>query len=501
MVTNPEDPAVTGANRTLLGHPPGVGVLVALKAWELFSYQGMRAFLVFYLIGTFALSDAQASVIFGSYAALVLALAVLGGVVADRWLGRHEPMVLGASIIMSGHLCLALETVLAGLGALNQSAQFQVFCLGLSLIAVGTGLLKPNVLNLLGALYRRDDPLRERGFYAYYIGVNIGAFAAPIVCGYLGTHYGWGWGFAAAAIGMALGLTTLLLGRRWVQPVDTIVHAGKRRSRLVIYPGILVTVGVTSFLIQHGVALGILLLACLLLSAIYFAAQSRRDDGVRDPALLLRLLALMAAPFTFSILFEQFSLSINLFNDRIIDRSFMGHEIAAPQLLSLNAFFVLLFLPLLGAAWSALGRRGREPATSSKFALGFASIATGFLLLATATGLVDPGTRIPIAFVVVAYFLITMGELCISPLAYATVGQIVPASLQGIAMGMLLLAFALGNLGASWLATAAAIPVGTSDVGMRALYAEFFMIPTVAALVAAGLCLAARHWLNPPSAR
>jgi len=482
-------------NARWLGHPAGAGVLVGLKTWELFSYQGMRAFLVFYLIGSFALSDSEAALIFGSYSALVLALSVLGGVVADRWLGPREPMTIGALMIMSGHICLAGENVLVELRLLDPAMAFQVFCLGLGLIAVGTGLLKPNVLNLLGALYRRDDPQRERGYYFYYIGVNIGSFAAPLVCGYLAERYGWGWGFAAAAIGMAAGLVVLFLGRRYLNPVEPHGTGATRGSRLLIYLGVLAAVGASSFLIQNGVALGVLLIASLVASAAYFAVQSSRES--KSP-LLASLLMLMAVPMSYSMLFEQFSLSINLFVDRHVSDELYGIAVSAPQLLSLNAFFVLMFLPLLSAVWAYLGRRGLEPKSSVKFAIGFGFIGSGFLVLVGSTILTPPGAQILMGFVAMAYFLITMGEICIAPLAFASVGQLIPQRLQGVAMGMLFLAFALGNLGASWLATAAAIPAGMIQAESRAIYADFFLKPAFIALFAIPLCLLAGRWLNYP---
>ncbi len=479
-----------------MSHPRGVPVLVGLKVWELFSYQGMRAFLVFYLIGAFSLTDANASMIFGAYAALVLALSVMGGVLSDRWLGPREPMTAGALLIMTGHLCLALESFLAARQSLEPARLFQVFCGGLACISVGTGLLKPNVLNLLGALYRADDPKRERGFYLYYMGVNVGSFAAPLLCGYLGAHFGWGWGFAAAAFGMATGLLVLLVGRRHLDGVVALPSPVPWSRRVVIYAGIVLMVAVSSYLIQHGVALGLLLVVGIGSSAVYFLWRARAHPSGRGGQMLARLLALMAVPLTYSVLFEQFSLSINLFIDRLVDRQVGVFTVAAPQLLSLNAFFVLTFLPLLGGCWAVLGRRGREPATSRKFALGFGFIAAGFWLLSSASGLAGVGGKVAMLYVVLAYLLITLGELCIAPLSYATVGRIVPVGLQGLAMGMLLLAFALGNLGASWLAMAASIPNGMLAAASGEVYGHFFMVPATIALIAVPACLAASRLLD-----
>lgn len=485
-----------------LNHPRGLAVLVALKVWELFSYQGMRAFLVLYLIATFALGDAEAAVLFGSYASLVLATAVFGGLIADRWLGAKEPMIVGACLIMAGHLGLALENFLGGRGSLQPDAIFDMFCGSLAFIAVGTGLLKPNVLNLIGGLYRRDDPRRDTGYYLYYIGVNIGSFSAPLVCGYLSSRYGWAYGFAAAALGMAAGLLVLILGRRHIVSAEQDASSTPRvitlRHRLGIYAGVAAAIALAAWLIQHGIVLAVLLAVTLMFGAVYLLTVARAH-GNEATAAVWRFFAVMPVPALFVILFEQFSLSVNLFADRLVDRDFFGLTFAAPQLLSLNSICVLVVLPLLAMSWAALRERGVDPATTTKFAVGFGLMAIGFLVLTT--GVVASAGRVDLKWVVAGYVLITVGELCIAPLTYAMVGKTLPKPLEGVGMGLLQLSFAIGNLCAGLFATLAAVPKGSSVVQIKEIYAEFFVMASLLGVGAAAFCLLIGRWFAARGSR
>lgn len=491
---------MAGRQRTILGHPAGLAVLTLLKVWEVFSYQGMRAFLIFYLIGAFALSDASASVLFGSYAALTLATAVLGGLLADRWLGEREPAVAGAVLIMAGHLVLALQHMAVGLRMLDPPQVFQLFCLALALIAVGTGLLKPNVLNLIGGLYRSDDPKRDVGYYLYYMGVNLGSLAAPLVCGWAAQRFGWSWGFAAAALGMAVGLTALLLGRGLVRRFDGATAAPQARPRrLAIYAGVAACVAAASLLIQHGLVLAILLGATLAAGCAYLLAIAARDPTGADRRAVLRLFLLLPVPAVFVVMFEQFSLVINLFADRLVDRQVLGVQLAASQLLSLNGLFVILLLPVLSLVWARLRARRAEPPIQGKFALGFLIMASGFALLAAAIGFRPPGATISMVWVAVTYLLITLGEIMIAPLAYAAVGRIVPRRLEGVGTGLLLLSFAAGNLCAGGLATLAAAPPNASRAALSGLYGRYFVVVAAIGVVASLCALGLKAVMGPAS--
>ena len=469
----------------LWGHPKGLPVLISLKVWELFSYQGMRAFLVFYLIGAFGMRDDEAVLIFGSYAALVLSTSVLGGYCADKWLGAKRAMAIGAALIMSGHAALALENLLAGLQVANHAVTFQVFCMGLALIAVGTGLLKPNVLTMIGRLYRTDDPKREFGYYGYYIGVNIGSFAAPLICGGLASHYGWTWGFGAAAIGMALGLVSFVIGRRWVQPIDASPpQTAQVATRPLVAAALLIAViAAATLLVQHGLAVGILLVCTLAVGVAVLLGRARASGEPGDTRLILRFFLLLPMPMFFEMLFEQLSTTVNLFSDRTVQQSLLGIAVTAPQLLSLNSFFVLTLLPFLTMTWRALARRGSDPGTFAKFAIGFTLMAAAFAILALSTSVGSSDTRISQLWIVGAYLVITLGELCIAPPAFAAVGRLVPERYAGVAMGLTLLSFAAGTFVASLLAGMAHVPETHSVPAARDAYGSFFVLPVMLALV------------------
>jgi POT family proton-dependent oligopeptide transporter len=474
--------------------PKGLYFLVGLKVWEVFSYYGMRAFLVFYLIAIYAMDDRQASMLFGSYSALVLGSGIVGGFVADRYLQRFESIMFGACMVMAGHVTLALEAALKELGYWDTATAFQVFCLGLALIAVGTGFLKPNVLTMIGSLFKVGNPKRESGYYAYYMGVNVGALAAPLVGGYLAYNYGWQWGFGAAAVGMAIGLLVLLLGKQYL-PQDTQEGAPRtKRARLSVYVLTAPAVVLVAYFVQHGLALS-LVLACSFAAGIgYMVLDARRRSDAEDLQSIGRLVALLSIPIVFVAMFEQFPLSINLFTARFVDVSAFGVTIAPTQLLALNSFFVLALLPLAGVLWARLRARNLEPSLFAKFACGFTLMALGFMTLTLC--LVAYGSaKIPIGVMVVVYFLITVGEVMISPLSFAAVALMTSKRFEGVSMGMLLLAFAIGNWVAGYYASWATIPDGSRMAEAQGIYGKFFAVTAAICLGAAVYALLLRSWL------
>ena len=484
-----------GANSiasAIRSHPRGLPVIISLKVWELFSYQGMRAYLVLYLIDTFALSEARATLIIGSYAALVLSTSVLGGYCADRWMGPREGMLTGATMIMCGHLTLALDNLCTALGFHIET--FQLLCLGLALIAVGTGLLKPNVLTMIGRLYRVDDPKRETGYYIYYIGVNIGSFIAPIVCGGLASRYGWTWGFAAAAIGMACGLIIFLVGRRYVRALGEepeMLSSSVPRKRL--YAALAAAVAAAMYLVQHGFALGLLLALSMAIALFLLFRRARHDPEPREVARAVLFLALVPVPIFFELLFEQIATSVTLFSDRAVDRQIGGVAMSAPQLLSLNSLFVLCLLPIVATLWARLERRGEMPAPFVKFTIGFALIAVSFLTLAAGAFVSGAGGRVNLGWVIAAYLFLTLGELCIAPLAFSLVGRMVSASYSGLAMGIVLLSFAIGNFLSSLLAGAISLPADLPLEAMKVSYGYFFLSSAVIAAATASLAFCGRR--------
>ncbi|QMW21563.1 peptide MFS transporter [Sandaracinobacteroides saxicola] len=441
---------------------------MALKAWEMFSFAGMRAFLVLYMLATFGFSDSKAALVFGSYGALVLATSLIGGFVADRLIGARMAVTLGAAIIMGGHCGLALETMM-DVG----SVKLQLFFLSLAAIAAGTGLLKPNVLTMVTLLY---DGLgagrRETGFYAYYLGVNIGGLLAPIVCGYLAAAYGWHWGFGAAAIGMAAGLA-VLVGNRHLLPVAATRPAlplTGRRAAVVITGAVApALVAACWALLQQGVALVIVLGAAFVVGLAYVAgkAPSLPPD---DRRMLLPFALLLPSVAMFVMLYEQIGTTITLFAERFVNRELGGVQIATAQIVALNSAFVILAVPVLAWAWARLEQRGLGVPTQRKFVIGFLLLAACFATLHLAAGAAVTGT-VALGWIVVAYLLLTLGELSISPVAYAEAGRLAPRSLVGVMLGLFLLAFAAGNLLAGLLAGLADVKRG--PLGQTA-YADYF---------------------------
>lgn len=485
------DPAA-GPVRLILGHPPGLFVLVGLKVWEVFSYAGMRAFLVLYMIAAFDFADARAALVFGSYGALVLATSVIGGFVADRLIGARRAIQTGATIIMAGHLGLAGEALLA-----PGPYKIQLFFASLAAIAAGTGLLKPSVLTLIGRLYDDLGPRRrETGFYAYYLGINLGGFLAPLLCGWLAIAWGWQWGFAAAAAGMAAGLLLFVTQQRYVvgageQPEAPLRVAGLGPGSITAF-AVATMVGGAWLLVQRGVALGIVLALAALAGAIYIGRAAATLPAA-ERRKLVALFALLPSVLMYVMFYEQIGTSVTLFVDRLVDRRVGSLKVATAQVVALNSLLVIILVPLLAAGWQWLETRRGAVLPPAKFAIGFLLIAGCFAVLATAAGAAS-ASPLSLGWIVVAYLLLTLGELCIAPIAYATTGTLAPPRLAGVAMGMTLLAFAIGNFVAGLVA-------GAADIGGRvegsggAVYAPFFWQLAALSLGWAVLLAAGSRWI------
>jgi len=383
------------------GHPRGLATLFFTEMWERFSYYGMRALLILYMTalatnGGLGFTTEKAAGIYGWYTFLVYAVGIPGGFIADRWLGHYRAVFIGGAIIALGHFTLAIS----GLSA---------FYAGLAIIIFGTGLLKPNISTMVGLLYAPGDTRRDGGFSIYYMGINLGAAAAPIVCGYLGQKVGWHWGFAAAGVGMVLGLVQLFFGRRHLPSNERLASGGTANT--TPHPGV---------------------------------------PGARQlTATEWKRLGVIAALFLFAVLFwaayEQAGSSLNLFADRYTRLSWFGREFPSSWFQSLNAVFVLVFAPVFSWLWVALA--SREPSSPAKFVWGLVLVGIGFLLLVPAAGFAQSGEGIRVSpmWLVGAYLLHTLGELCLSPVGLSMVTKLAPMRLVGSIMGFWFLTNAFGN--------------------------------------------------------
>lgn len=445
------------------GHPRGLLICFATELWERFSYYGMRALLMFYLTQHFLFSDERAYLIYGAYTSMVYVMPVVGGILADRYLGAKKSVTFGALLLVSGHFGMAFEGPVAdqGAGGIERNGFFlNIFWLSLALIIVGVGFLKANISTIVGALYSEGDPRRDSGFTLFYMGINIGAFAAALLCGWIGQTYGWAYGFGLAGIGMLVGLLIFLRGQPLLaghaEPRDRELLAAPMLVGLsretCIYLGAILGVLVVWQLIQHQELVGNLLLGfggvMLLVVLVYSFTQCSPPE--RDRMLVASTLIVFSVLFW--ALFEQAGSSLNLFADRSIDRHVLGWEVPASMFQSLNAFFIFTLAPLFSMLWIWLAKRGWEPSTPAKFALAIFQVGLGFLVLVFGASLGEAGARPGIIWLVLIYLFHTTGELCLSPVGLSMITKLSVARVVGMMMGVWFLASAGANYIASLIA-------------------------------------------------
>ena len=509
--------AVTGAtdrppvldDRALLGHPRGLGLLFVVEMWERFSYYGMRALLILYLVNAIAWSDGDAARLYGQYTALVYLTQVIGGYVADRWLGTRNSLVVGAIIISLGHFSMAFgpNPVAPGAGR-PEFAEMMPFYAGLLLIIIGTGFFKPNVSTMVGQIYPEGDARRDAGFTIFYMGINLGAFLAPLVTGYLAQTpgYGWHWGFSAAGVGMVIGLIIYLWGRDRYLP-----GIGLGRARERGHPGQVAARGVEEARDRgtpiHGIvgaASGALIAFAMdagwvgyLMGTIIGASLTITILGTTGDE-RKRVIAIFLVVFFvifFWMAFEQAGSSMNLFADRYTDLTVGGYELRSSWFQSVNALFILMFAPVFAILWSRLGRARREPSTALKMVLGLFLLGVGFLFLVLGARGVDACiTQVGVdqartlgtcaiaspMWLVLAYLFHTWGELCLSPVGLSYVTKVAPIKFASLLMGVWFLANAAANYLGGLLAAM------TEDIPRQS---TFFTIPVATSIGAAILLL------------
>ena len=446
---------------TFFGHPRGLATLFFTEMWERFSYYGMRALLTLFMttatIGAnpgLGLDVATAGAIYGMYTALVYIMALPGGWIADNLWGQRRAIWVGGWIIALGHFTMAIPG--------NRT-----FFLGLAFIICGTGLLKPNVSTIVGELYPDGGARRDAGFSVFYMGINLGAFFGPMITGFLGEGYQWHWGFGAAGVGMVLGLIQYRMGQPYLGDIghlrtDKTAEEVQAMSRKFFgaVAAVVASVAVFALLVRNGtIPISITQIAqglgtsVLILVALYFVyvwtfgghtAEENKRMGV------IFWLFLLIAVFWSG--FEQAGTSLNLFARDLTDRVVFGWEIPASTLQSINAGFIILLAPLFGAVWVWLDSRKVNPSTPLKAALGLFGLALGFFVLAWGAANATPESPVSPAWLVVTYFLHTVGELCISPIGLSAITKLSPQQRVGQMMGVWFVGAALGNLFAGLVA-------------------------------------------------
>ena len=379
-------------------HPRGLSILFFTEMWERFSFYGMRAILVLYLtretLGDnpgLGWSSAEALALYGWYTMLVYVMSIPGGIIADKWLGQKKTVFLGGMLLIAGHLTLAVNNMVG-------------FYTGLVLIISGVGCLKPNISSMVGGLYKSGDPRRDSGFTIFYIGINIGAAAAPLLIGYIGEVYGWHYGFGLAGIGMMIGQAIYLWGQKYLKDVGNFIPASKLEGTKTNKP-----------LTNIDKDRIIVLLISFIIVIVFWAA------------------------------YEQAGGLMNIYTHDKIDRVIFGFEIPASLFQSVSAIFVIIFGTIVASFWRKRQLKGKESSSLFKMAIGTMIMGTGFLMMTGAALEVQDGGKAMLIWLILSYLLQVIGELSISPVALSFITKLAPLKYASIMMGIYFAAGGIGN--------------------------------------------------------
>jgi proton-dependent oligopeptide transporter, POT family len=473
-------PIAASEDRSFFGHPRGLSLLFLAEMWERFSYYGMRALLVLYMVHVLKWTDAHASNLYGSYTGLTFLTPLFGGYLADKWIGTRRSLVLGGCIIACGHFVLALDTLTS-------------FYAGLALVVIGTGFFKPNVSTMVGQLYQPGDQRRDAGFTIFYMGINLGGTIAPFVCGYFAQSVGfqqtltgwgidparsWSWGFGAAGVGMLCGLVLYLSLRDRYLPAIGVraTHTGPT----------LASRGQVATLPPESPAEA---------PAAATAGPLSPDERKR----VISLLILFVFVACFWLVYEQGGSSLNLFADRYTDLNIGGKLVPSSYFQSAQPFFVIVLAPIFALLWGRLRKAGREPSTPAKMVFGLGLIAVGCLFLIGGGHVVDACKASHAATCAVAspgwlttfYLFSVLGELCVSPVGLSYVTKVAPVRWVGFLMGAWFLTNSSGLKLAGFVASLASVmPTQVSFfaillvISSVAAVALFLCVPTIKRLTA-----------------
>jgi POT family proton-dependent oligopeptide transporter len=458
--------APTARDTRFFGHPKGLQTLFFTEMWERFSYYGMRALLILFMTtsvaaGGLGFDTAKAGAIYGTYVSLVYITSLPGGWLADRFLGQRRATLYGGVLIMLGHISLAIPSLTS-------------FYTGLGLVTLGTGLLKPNISTLVGELYAPEDERRDAGFSLYYMGINTGAFIAPLVCGWFAQseqfrgflrsvgaapESAWHWGFAMAAVGMFFGLVQYLagwkhLGSAGMYPAPVESEAQGASQRRLLRLGLAVVVGgglllwllssagvvqITAQRVSNGLGLVLLVTTIAFFAWLFFAAQWTTEERKR----LVVVLVLFVAAMIFWSVFEQAGSTLNLFAQRDTRTEAFGVSYPPSWLQSVAPFLLVVLSPVFAWIWWRLGPR--DPSSPTKFTIGLVCVSLSFAILVFPAQAAEQGIRVSPLWLVATYFLHTVGELCLSPVGLSAMTRLAPARIVGLTMGVWFLALSVGN--------------------------------------------------------
>jgi POT family proton-dependent oligopeptide transporter len=467
-------PIARDEDRAFFGHPRGLSTLFFTEMWERFSYYGMRAFLIFYMTaavtsGGMGLSTATAAAIYGTYTAMVYLLSVPGGWMADRVLGQQRAVLYGGIGIALGHFSLAVPTT-------------AFFYLGLVLIVLGTGLLKPNISVIVGQLYGPQDGRRDAGFSIFYMGINLGAFLGPLIAGFLAQdarfraliaswglnpNDAWHFGFGAAGVGMAFGVLQFVLTGRHLRGAGrdpggatTPELANRFRRQAMLWGGsslgALAMIGLLAatgtILIEPTQVRDLVGYSLTVITVVFFANLFRDQSWTSDErGRLWVIFVFFACAAVFWGVFEQAGSTLSLFAERSTRKEIFGSTFPASWFQTLNAIFIVTFAPVFAWLWLTLGTR--QPNSPTKFAVGLVGVGLGFLLLVGPARDAAGGALVSPLWLAAVYLVHTFSELCLSPVGLSSMTKLAPARIQGSMMGVWFLGSSVGNFMAGQTAT------------------------------------------------
>lgn len=470
-----------------LGHPKGLYMLFFAEMWERFSFYGMRGILIFYLVQHWGFLQGEGNLILGAYGSMVYITPVLGGWLADHYLGQRKAVLFGGILLALGHLFMAFE----GTGG-QDDPTINVFWMALALIIVGSGFLKANISVMVGQLYKLTDSRRDAAYTIFYMGINVGAAAGTILVGYLGQTVGWAHGFGLSGIGMVAGLIVFVIGKGALRGAGEAPGLLPKNKEMLIYLAGFASVAVMWFLIQYRDVIQLLLIVCgvgLLGYVLFEAFKLPKQPRER----IFAILFLIALNPLFWGLFDQAPGSLNLYTDEHIDTG----NIPASVFQSINPIYIILFAPLFAALWQFLGKRGLEPSAPAKFALALFQVGAGFLVFAWGAQSVGMAAMTPVIFLFLIYLLHTTGELCLSPVGLSAMNRLAPGFMASLIMGAWFYMTAVGSFVAGKIGEATGGESGEMSKELTlSIYSQIGWIAIAVGVVVLALSPIVKKWMH-----
>ena len=487
------------------GHPKGLYLLFMTEMWERFSYYGMRAIFVLYMTKMLLMGDAEASEIYGSYTGLVYLTPLLGGYLSDRFLGNRRSIEIGGFLMAIGQLFMFFSASTSGSSAIT------LMWVGLTLLIIGNGFFKPNISTMVGQLYPKGDRRVDSAFTIFYMGINLGAFFAPLIAGTLAEKVDFKWGFLAAGIGMIIGLITFVVQKNKLLVDENNQPIGLPTNKFGIgqFAMVVGAIAMIFFFMNFKTMfksdldiIGYLIYGAMILMPLLVLTDKGLSKEERDRIMVIFILAFFVIFFWGA--FEQAGASLTIFADRQTDRNLFGWEMTASYIHSVNPLAIILLAPLFSSLWLRLGNRGLEPSSPKKMAIGLGLVSLGYVVIALAVyglGIMD---KVSMFWLIALYVIHTMGELCLSPIGLSMVSKLSPLRFSSLLMGTWFLANAAAN---KFAGTLSALIPGSGEAGQGAKTTyflgfeianlfDFFLVFIVMCGAAAAILFVMSRWLE-----